>query len=698
MADNIYNGDPLEKQFKTISGYDRLDINDDVISDMNVYRNWGGFVLKDEPLFKVFTRTVNGQLQYYIPEVVENGEVKEKEKIVKPEEVYYTHSEKKYNLPQRLGVRSLFNAVNAVNAAAEYSVHNNAPLIDEQQIRSRMQEYGDCSIKALVDASRAGKMGVAVYDYSDFMFCKYLGQVSNNYMVTLRRFPYPAGDHINLTMHGTDENENNSTTDDLKGANHHMPDMGRLITWMGTPGNNLEDILKYNVLMPYEELQSQIEQVSGNSETGGIMGAICASTSSSYAHKVEKGLTGSNTISALSGALGHCGSFGRFLGGNIVGPPHEPSFFQDRTKSYGPVDVIAKTHIRRPAQNGGLDFNQEISLVFDYELRSYDNINTRAAFLDLIGNILAVTYTNATFWKGMYAGSGTSAGSLFSNLPIYNIDFMNASFNDITDAALGTVAMIGQALNDGKPVTKGSDLVHMVVNAAKNLLGMLAGGMLNKLGRPQRQGVNSLLSDAPVGLWHLTIGNPKHPIMSMGNMILDSVEINHYGQLGLDDFPTGLRVNIKLKHAMPRDAQKIEQMYLMGDYRIYQPMDEDIVRIYGVAENAGKLQDQDRLTQVERIRKQKADDFRALTKNVGNFLGKPTKEILRKTADFLRNDSQTKSMAEEAKNISDGATTKMRRGFGLAKANAGRLLSGVKEFTWGNNQVIKKKEESQTKQ
>jgi hypothetical protein len=95
-----------------------------------------------------------------------------------------------------------------------------------------------------------------------------------------------------------------------------------------------------------------------------------------------------------------------------------------------------------------------------------------------------------------------------------------------------------------------------------------------------------MLNFAPTGVWHLMIGNPKHPIMSMGNMFLDGCTIEQYGPLGFDDFPTGLKVTITLKHGMPRDNLKIEQMYMNGDFRIYQPLGD---RVYEAWENAEEI-------------------------------------------------------------------------------------------------------------
>jgi hypothetical protein len=109
---------------------------------------------------------------------------------------------------------------------------------------------------------------------------------------------------------------------------------------------------------------------------------------------------------------------------------------------------------------------------------------------------------------------------------------------------------------------------------------MLLGGALNKLGRPQKQALSSLVSGAPVGCWHLTIGNPKSPIIEVGNLICTEASVEHYGPLGLDDFPTGIRVKVKLEHAKPRDIVGIEQMYGRGDTRIYSPMGEKVLDMY----------------------------------------------------------------------------------------------------------------------
>lgn len=528
-----------------------------VAEEFNTYRNWGEFSILAEPVTS--------------------------EKGDEP----YVHK----------GVKALFNNVNAVGSDLKYQLSNNAPLLDAPSMRDQIRSWGDCSVKALVQASEEGKMGRAIYNYSDFMYCKHLGKVSNNYLVTLRRFPTPCGDHINFTD-PTNANE--------RKMQQHMPDVGRLVTWIGTPGNDMSNILKYSVKMPYKELTAEMQDTTSNiGENGGMLGNFLNLANPKYNQMVVKGQAGAPVLGVMQNFMNSAGGkvmdltkLNKTKAGDILGSvggkltkgftEYDSSTYHnwyDRTKADGPVNVISKTHTRQGGAEGGLEFNQDITLVFDYELRSYDGINGKAAFLDLIANILAVTYTNGKFWGGGFRAAGPSQSNVFANLPIYKLgDKMPLSFSTVTDSLFDSLQQIGNsfAKQNGKTddITTVKGALNALANLGKGLLNTFIGGAINSLGRPQKQALNSLLNPAPVGLWHLTIGNPKHPIMTMGNMILDDVQIEHYGSLGLDDFPTGLRVEVKLKHAKPRDAMQIEQMYLMGDFRTYYPMSGVVSEMY----------------------------------------------------------------------------------------------------------------------
>jgi hypothetical protein len=91
-------------------------------------------------------------------------------------------------------------------------------------------------------------------------------------------------------------------------------------------------------------------------------------------------------------------------------------------------------------------------------------------------------------------------------------------------------------------------------------------------------------------MWHLMIGNPKRPILSVGNLYLSNATVTHTGHLGIDDFPTGLKVEVTLKHGKPRSNREIEYMYVNGDSRIYQPLNNMYKTFYGSAEKISAKQ------------------------------------------------------------------------------------------------------------
>lgn len=464
----------------------------------------------------------------------------------------------------QVGTKSLFNNYNAVFIDNAFREDANMPLLDNPESRSRQRKNMSCTIKDLVDASASGAMGRQVYNYSDFAYCKHLGKMSNNYLITLRRFGVPCGDKIDKRNYS----EIAGMESELQ---QHLPDVGRLITWMGTPGNEMGNILKYTYGVEWEDMEAKIDEINRGDDEGGKLASIFNMANSNYRTNVQKGLAGTNYVgkSFMDSMLG---------GEGETKPPYSASTWTsmyDSTKIYGPIDVINKTKRRKP----GLNFEQKFQLTFDYELRSYYGVNGKAAMTDLLGNILATTYTHGNFWGGERRFVGAMQDNIFANLPIFKLADSGGLNNPgaVLDAFIDSVHQGAAAFSNG---VKGETTKEKIKNLAKDIGGMLLGGMLNKLGRPHKVPMASLLSGAPVGCWHLTIGNPKSPIIEIGNLVCTGSEIEHYGPLGLDDFPTGLRVKVNLEHAKPRDIMGIEQMYGRGDTRIYSPMGANVMQMY----------------------------------------------------------------------------------------------------------------------
>jgi hypothetical protein len=461
-------------------------------------------------------------------------------------------------------------------------------------------DVSDCSIQTLVNLSGGygaytnsapnmiGKsLGRAKYRWADFMYCKDLGKVSNNHLITLRKFNAPVDDNIFYYHNYANGREATDT-----------PDKGRLISWFGTDDNKLEDIINFKYDAKWDKKDDlKVMDVDSKEESGKMIPSLINLTNKNYITAVSKGLAGeSNAVLNWFGDA----VFGNHSQGMWEGHKDKADYYhRDANKVYEPKNTVRDTHI----YNGKLTFNHEINLTFSYKLRSYDGINPKSAFLDLIGNILEVTYRRGTFFGGSYRWKGAprnEAGWKKANdiidtlggaatediqgllgLPIeqWGNFLSNGSFagalKDMvadSDSLLGKAAEVVQNIKDNG-LSGAMDSLKGVGRDAIATAGQLAiGAIKNKIGRPAIYGLDSIVSGRAVGMWHLTVGNPRNPILAIGNLILTGASIQQLGPLGFDDFPTELKVKVTLTHGKSRDAVEIANMYTIGKGAIYHPI------------------------------------------------------------------------------------------------------------------------------
>jgi hypothetical protein len=371
----------------------------------------------------------------------------------------------------------------------------------------------------IIKWATSGNSNAIDYSWSDFLWCKNYGRIPNNYMVTLRRFAIPAMDDL------SDKKKNPS------------PDIARMITWVDGESNTWEAVgLKWTHNLVWKDLQSDIQVLNAPEQAGnegGAFGSLIGNILKSASWATQPG----SNKAALSN-------------------PNEAGFnpYDNQNKVFGPIDVIKDMIIR----GSGLKFEQQFVLKFDYELRSIDGVNPKVAMIDLLSNILQCTMNRGTFWGGETKYIGADPRRI---KPIG--DTSKLAKGDYGGYITSLVEGIVGKLDN---LTSGSGLsLEGLGNAAKNLgsglLANIVGGGLDKMGRPGVQAVNSLLTGEDTGEWHVMVGNPANPIISVGNLILDKTEILFGGSLGPDDFPTKLTVTCTLKPARPRDRTDILSMF-----------------------------------------------------------------------------------------------------------------------------------------
>ena len=455
---------------------------------------------------------------------------------------------------------SMFNPMYGVSV---YGIIRNTPLLNDSTDENLDSKITDCSIRTLCALSKNANssLGQARYKYADFMYCKDLGKISNNHLITLRKFAHPVGDHI---FEMTAPKYVNSAGDY---SFQSESDIGRLVTWFGTDDNRLEDICKYSYSASWKFLEAGIEENDSpaDKETSGIIGFLQNSVNPVYNDAVFKGQAGSHNIWSWLGT--EITQSTKTLNG--IGENNGLLRNYDNHKVYTPINTIQSTHI----YEGKLEFSQEFTLNFSYKLRAYENINPRSALLDLIGNILEVTYRRGKFFGGERRIIG----------PPQELAPFEKTSKFIDNAFDKMGGLFGSIINGGEESQKilgsiTSSIKSIGIDALKGFAEkLLEGGMMqnikgqikNVLGRPTLYAWQSFLSGDDVGLWHVTIGNPRNPIMVMGNLIMTNSTIQHSGPLGIDDFPSELKVSITLKHARPRDITEIGRMYTKGAAAIY---------------------------------------------------------------------------------------------------------------------------------
>ena len=484
--------------------------------------------------------------------------------------------------------RSLFNQYNGVHVIG---MTENIPLLYDQKeseysAQEREVNISDCSISRLVSesAKKDSILGQARYKYADFAFCKDLG-MPNNRLITLRKFSIPVGDYIFRAAAKKDKIEGQGKENPQGNPFTTPGDIGRMCCYFDTDDNKLEDILKYSFSASWKEMKAGIEQLpSQENDHETTLGSIINMLNPQMNSSIKNGFSGANNH--LIGK-----AFNSWFGWKD-GPYYDTKVLTnyDEHKIYTPRNTIQSMH----KYEGNLEFKHEFTLVFSYKLRSYQNINPRSAMLDVLANVFATTYTRGNFWGGRQeiigAQPNKSGWKKAEQLIKKGEDVIGGLIGALMNGTFDLGSLLGAVSNSASKMysgimSEGTKFIHDPVGAAKEYYKTLvkadkkygfsqaAKGLLkNQLGRPEIYAFQSLLDGSNTGLWHVTIGNPLNPIASIGNLIITDTQVQQFGPLGIDDFPTELKVTVTLKHARPRDSVAMERMYTKGVGAIYMPL------------------------------------------------------------------------------------------------------------------------------
>ena len=114
-----------------------------------------------------------------------------------------------------------------------------------------------------------------------------------------------------------------------------------------------------------------------------------------------------------------------------------------------------------------------------------------------------------------------------------------------------------------------SNFTDTFIQLGSNLLT----GIIRKYRWPLR-GSLALMTGLPTTPWHLTIGNPFNPVISVSNILVKDIKIGWSNDMGFNDMPTKLNISIELGFSRPLGGNEIMEIFNNGygrKYAIYRP-------------------------------------------------------------------------------------------------------------------------------
>lgn len=403
------------------------------------------------------------------------------------------------------------------------------------------------------------------YSYSDFLYLKHYHPFNNNRLITLRRFMAPVYDELRIAIK------------DVGDEKWLRKPIAQALTYLDTSGNKFSNFSKMNVTINTNETKGALDNVVTLLDVEKEQLGKTESSSANIGTKLLSLLTNPKQDGSIDSSW------------NSTYDPWKNGPLQDLV--YGPVNVITGSVIR----GRGLKFSQpNFRINFEYSSKSIENVNQKAAMLDILANMLALTYNHALFWGGENRYLIER-----KNFPLVRAEVMFSLLKDINNPQAtfdGIVKQLGlsasklvenaselfsSALTEGsqalKPETQGAQgnaeeekKKANLQNTAQQIL-QKDSKVLQKLQRSILEGTKAELTGAPTGEWHLQVGNPFAPIMMIGNLWCTTTDFEFNDELSIDDFPTELKVTCTLKHGRERDASDIQSIFNGGGGRIYYP-------------------------------------------------------------------------------------------------------------------------------
>ena len=225
----------------------------------------------------------------------------------------------------------------------------------------------------------------------------------------------------------------------------------------------------------------------------------------------------------------------------------------------GNPNVIHEAIIRKTGSDfDGLNFDFSYKFETTYITNKYiKEIDPHMAFLDIVANALKMGTSPSEFI--ITPAFSSQVRTLMNKI-------MNGDLEVIIKAVIdGILEFLKVAIEAIVGVVKLNTVKQLIITTLSKYKWQLTGAI-------------SSLAGTPTAPWHLTLGNPKAPWFSMGNLILEKgINMKLSNNYNFNDVPDMVTYTINLKNGRRMGGQEIESIFNGGKGRIYHQYNDTLI-------------------------------------------------------------------------------------------------------------------------
>jgi hypothetical protein len=368
---------------------------------------------------------------------------------------------------------------------------------------------------------------------SDFAYLRDLGVYPNNRLIIARRFSTPVPNDLTSTS--------------------HRP-ISTIIGWVKEEDKEFGlEGMEFNEVWTEGDasLTKILNDMLGKEEVGaGVSGGIGSMVKVAKSAVPLPGLTRGFQYDILK-RLGI-----KDVSDNI--PDGNPNFIQQSMR---------RKTIAYDDNDSGLASAWSVTLNTTYEQKFINGADPTIVFLDLIGNLLRFGTSKSEFF--INGKGGDLFNKFFDNFKKGNwVAAIKIIVGVVSDAIREIANKIGDFFSDLADPDEDEDRGDILSNAFQKIAESIGDSLISKY-KVRIASVIAAWTGQASTPWHVTIGNPKKPFFSSGDMLCERVQLKFGTVLAFNDLPSTIEVTVKLKPARNLGLQELFERFNNGAGRSY---------------------------------------------------------------------------------------------------------------------------------